>query len=139
MACGHYGICDLINHIEKMVELEGLPEETKKELNNFLLGIERDFCSGDVMGQNVYYNGVMITIECTFFNVTCCPRFPNCSIVRSKQISSPNNLARLCTKTCTSLGKGKCTEMGKLDFDIMLEGGTDITVSRPVEEKFKGL
>ena len=40
MVCKNYGICDFISHIEKMVELEGLPEEIIEGLSDFLLVIE---------------------------------------------------------------------------------------------------
>ena len=139
MVCKHYGICDFIRHIEKMVELEELPEDAKKELRNFLLDIERDFCNGDTMGINVYHDGVMTITECDFSDVTCCPRFPDCSVVRSRQTLFIDDLARLCIETCTSLGEGRCIEMGESDFNIMFEGGTDIVLSRPIKEKFKGL
>ena len=116
-----------------------IAKKAKKELNNFLLGIEKDFCNGDAIGQNVYHNGIMTVVKCDFFDVTCCPRFPDCSVVRSRQTLFLDDLERLCIETCTSLEEGRCIEMGEPDFNIMFKGGTDIVLLRPVREQFKGL
>ncbi len=139
MVCEQNGICDFIGHIEKLI-IE-LPPGEEKEFEEFILEIEKEFCNGCIIGQNVYYDGIMQTVGCSFRNVMCCPRFP-CEIVKSRRsifFVSEGNFLNLCINVCTSMGTGKCSKMRELDFETILSGKTNITLSRPVEEKFKGL
>ena len=141
MVCEKNGICDFINHIEKLVaELPSGKE--RKEFEESILEIEREFCTGCIIGQDVYYDGVMKTVGCGFHDVACCPRFP-CETVKSRRLPlvfvSDDEFLRLCSDVSTSMGTGKCAKMRELDFETIFSGKTDITLSRPVEEKFKGL
>lgn len=133
MTCEHYGICDFADHIRKIAELDEAPEQYKR----FYEELEKA-CSENRIGQ-IYYNGTIVIIECSYREIVCCPRFPDCTIVRTKQIFFPDDLGSLCLKTCTSLGTGQCREMLRPNISAILEGKSNITPSRPINEKFKGL
>ena len=133
MACEYYDICDFANHISKMAKLAKLSKEYKP----FDEELKKE-CSGNAIGQ-IYYNGTIDTIECPYSEIECCPRFPDCVIVNSRQILFPNDLESLCLQTCTSLGLGVCSEMLTKDANIIMSGGTNITFARSVRNKFKGL
>ena len=137
MVCENDWECRFPEHIKKVLEL--LNGEEKKEYEQFLKRLMATRCNSDLVGKTFCCYGEIVNITCPISEISCCPRFPNCSIVRSRQTIFKADLLRLSIETCTSLGTGKCSKMMELDANIIFDGGSDITLARPVKEKFKGL
>ena len=136
MTCENDWKCEFPEHIRKMTELlSGKEKEEYEEFYRELIEV----CNSNTIREMFCCYGEIINIACPFSEIKCCSKFPDCTIVKSRQTIFRDDLLRLSLQTCTSLGTGRCSEMLGLDAAIIFDGGSDITLARPVKEKFKGL
>ncbi len=137
MTCENDWGCKFPEHIRKMIKL--LSGEEKEEYEQFLGELMTTRCNSDLVGKAFCCYGEIVNITCPLSEISCCSRFPDCTVVRSRQTMFKDDLLRLITKTCTSLGTGRCSAMMESDARIIFDGDSDITLARPIKQKHQGL
>jgi len=138
MTCKNDWGCEFPEHIRKMIEL--LSGEEKKEWAEFYKKL-MEVCNSNAVDRMFCCYGKIINITCSSSEISCCPKFPDCTTVKSRQTIFSDDLLRLSLETCTSLGIGRCSKMMELDASIIFDSNrkSDITLARSVHKKFKGL